>query len=293
MADIQSIHVALGALDQKQRDSFLASALSQQPSESLDSILQKQSLAILPVNSRVRLVFNMEMFPLAHSYRTPNRVQQWVIPQVPDHLKPLVYSTSRFIREFQETLVSLQHGRGDFVKVFSLLNPDNMLEMVKRFQQEMDSFTDQLRDANGRFNRPGFQRRRPQKPEAETGKEDQKPAAAPAEAFADAPAEATDAQVEVQAEDGQESEPKVKRSTARGKVKATPAEPTEPAPEKTPKEEGDSPQEHTAENADAAGTPGESATPAPGAADMAAFGFDVLALAGASETAADPGDDGK
>jgi hypothetical protein len=57
MPDIQSLHSALGALPQKERNEFLGAVLSQQPVEFLESILQKLDLEELPANTRVRLVF--------------------------------------------------------------------------------------------------------------------------------------------------------------------------------------------------------------------------------------------
>lgn len=161
MPDIHSLHLALGAMSQKEREDFLGKALSQQPVETQDAILQRLDLKELPVNSRIQLVFRMGLSPVAHAFRAgQNRQLQWVIPQVPDHLRSLVYSTSRLINEFQETLACLQNGRGDFVKAFTLLNPETMLEMVNRFGDEMQAYTQQLREANGRFNRTGTQRPR-------------------------------------------------------------------------------------------------------------------------------------
>lgn len=161
MPDIQSLHLALGAMPQKERDEFLGAALSQQPVASLENILQRLALEELAVNTKVRLVFKMGLSPVAHAFKAgPERQLNWVVPVVPDHLRPLVYSTSRLINEFQETLTCLQNGRGDFVKAFTLLNPETMLEMVNRFSDEMQTYTQQLRDANGRFNRTGAQRPR-------------------------------------------------------------------------------------------------------------------------------------
>lgn len=295
MADIQSIHVALGALNQKQKEGFLLSALSQQPPESLDAILQKLTLTELPVNTKVRLVFNMELFPLAHSYRAgKDRQLQWVIPQVPDHLRPLVYATSRLIKEFQETLVCLQHGRGDFVKVFTLLNPENMLEMVNRFQQEMDSYTSQLREANGRFNRPGFQRRgRPQQPstgeragEVKEEIKDPTPAETPAETATAAEAASAAPPVEPK-----EAEAKPKKASARAKNKAPEAEP--PAETQLESDKPDSDGAAPTEQQDESGSTGEPAAPDAATPSMSAFGFDVLALSGDGDRAAESVDDGK
>jgi len=159
MPDIQSLHLALGAMPQKERNDFLGAALSKQPVEFLENILNKLGLENLPVSVKVRLVFKMGLTPIAHGFKTgADRQLQWIVPVVPDHLRPLVYSTSRLINEFQETLACLQNGRGDFVKAFTLLNPENMLEMVNRFNDEMQAYTQQLREANGRLNRYGTQR---------------------------------------------------------------------------------------------------------------------------------------
>lgn len=285
MADIQSILSALGALNQKEREHFLVTALSQQPGESMDFILQKLDLTGLPVNTRVRLVFAMEMFPLAHSYRAgPNRELHWVVTKVPEHLRPLVYATSRLITEFQETLTCLQNGRGDFVKVFSLLNPENMMEMLNRFQQEMSDYTNQLRDANGRFNRPRFQRRKPIT--AAQGEQEAKP-------------QQDEQQPTPESESVEAAAPKPKRSTAR-KAKTVPAQTPDPAPEQDAADAtGDVPAntdagEAKADHAEEAPAPDAVITPAKESEpDMSAFGFDVLALAGGSEQPAESGEDGK
>lgn len=336
MPEIQSLHLALGAMSQKEREYFLGAALSHQPLESLDAILRKLALEELPANSKVQLVFQMGMHPMAHSYRTGQERQlQWVIPQVPEHLRTLVYSTSRLIAEFQETLVCLQHGRGDFVKAFTLLNPENMLEMVNRFSTEMQNYTQQLRDANGRFNRTGPYRGRPasgprpassgqtppdavknQREKDQHGK-DQSNGEAPASSPA---ASSTDAETTRKARKANAKTRGKDQTPAVESAAASPAEsPTESAPvdaasdaesasvaetasAETSADEGSSQTEQpeTVPPADTAPAPdagGDSIATSSEEA-LAAFGFDVLALAAekAGETAPEgetSGDSGK
>jgi hypothetical protein len=279
MPDIQSLHSALGALPQKERNEFLGVALSQQPVEFLESILQKLDLEELPVNAKVRLVFKMGLSPVAHAYKAgPERQLQWVVPAVPDHLRPLVYSTSRLINEFLETLACLKNGKGDFVKAFTLLNPDNMLEMVNRFNEEMQTYTQQLRDANGRFNRYGQQRgRRGNGPKP--GTLAASPQDAPREQF-----------VSETAIPGPETELKTRKSNAKARSKAQP-QPTEkngenpsgfesPAPElihELPSEPA-APEAVSSEATPTTVSDGDSTSSLTGN-ELAAFGFDVLAAA--------------
>lgn len=288
MPDIHSLHLALGAMSQKEREDFLGKALSQQTVETQDAILQRLDLKELPVNSRVQLVFRMGLSPVAHAFRAgQNRQLQWVIPQVPDHLRSLVYSTSRLISEFQETLVCLQNGRGDFVKAFSLLNPETMLEMVNRFGDEMQAYTQQLREANGRFNRSSAQRPRRTPASRPSGDSD----AAPMEAAK------THQDNEAQTHAPAESEPeqKTRKTTARSRTKAQAPE-TELA-EATPGDEANQAKITPADSASQAEAQGDMPTPDAGdgsitpstAEELAAFGFDVLGAAAdiAAETTPD------
>ncbi|MDR1242227.1 MAG: hypothetical protein LBM00_05530 [Deltaproteobacteria bacterium] len=281
MPDIQSLHSALGTLPQKERNEFLGAALSQQPVEFLESILQKLGLEELPVNAKVRLVFKMGLSPVAHAYKAgPDRQLQWVIPSVPDHLRPLVYSTSRLINEFLETLACLKNGKGDFVKAFTLLNPDNMLGMVNRFNDEMQTYTQQLREANGRFNRYGQQRGR-----HGNGLKPATPAASPQDAPQEQPASKI-------AMPEPEPELKTRKSNAKTRSKAQPqaAEKSgenpsgveSPAPalihEPVPESVAIDASSYECEAAPAAVPDGDSASSLTGN-ELAAFGFDVLAAA--------------
>lgn len=286
MPDIQSLHLALGAMTQKERDDFLGKALSQQPVESQDAILQLLDLKELPANSRVQLVFRMGLSPVAHAFRGgQDRQLRWVIPQVPDHLRTLVYSTSRLINEFQETLVCLQHGRGDFVKVFTLLNPETMLEMINRFSEEMQNYTQQLRDANGRFSRTGPQRAR-RTPGARSAVPDQAADSVKTQGDEEPPAP-------VDAETTQ----KPRKATPKTRTKAqTP--PAESAADAAPDAEsapaeiaiGEATSQAEAQEAAPAADAISDASSAQSAQDaLAAFGFDVLAVA--AETGTTPPED--
>jgi hypothetical protein len=320
MPDIQSLHLALGAMTQKEREDFLGKALSHQPLESQDAILQKLDLTELPANSKVQLVFRMGMYPMAHAFRGgQDRQLRWVIPQVPDHLRTLVYSTSRLIAEFQETLGCLQHGRGDFVKAFTLLNPETMLEMVNRFSTEMQTYTQQLRDANGRFNRTGLQRGRPgsgprpgasgqtapnavkeQSGKGQTGKDQsdkdqvngEASASSPASTDTDTTRKARKANAKARTKDqAPVTEPAATASATESAVDA--ASGAEAGPAETSAGEDASQAEHqeqeptptaddtpTAEIAPALGTDAKAESAAkPSEETLAAFGFDVLALA--------------
>jgi hypothetical protein len=275
MSDTQSILSALGAMPRKQREEFLGMTLSQQPVEALEAILKKLDLKELPVNSKVGLVFGMGLSPVAHAFRGgPARELRWVIPQVPDHLRPLVYATSRLINEFQETLLCLQNGRGDFAKALALLNPETMLGMVTRFTDEMQTYTQQLRDANGRFNRNGPARGRrgavPRTPRAE------EPAAEGAtEPAATPPAEAESAPGQKTRRTATRSKTKVQDASPEGSVPVADA-PTEEPPASSGAEE-------------AQASPGMDAQQEQADAirlsetELAAFGFDIQAVASGIE----------
>lgn len=298
MPDIQSLLLALGAMPQKEKDEFLGAALSQQPSASLEAILLKLALEELAVNAKVRLVFKMGLSPVAHAFKAgPERQLNWVVPVVPDHLRPLVYSTSRLINEFQETLACLQNGRGDFVKAFTLLNPETMLEMVNRFSDEMQSYTQQLRDANGRFNRTGAQRFR-----RNAGPRTASPQALPANEVKDTSDEQapdTAAPTAPEAESGQKG-----RKTASRRTKTSKASDPEPmglGPSNAMPEASDSVSSDAApadfepafseapgESAQDSGQPAfstDSISSGLSAEELASFGFDVTAVAANSETA--------
>ena len=271
MPDIQSLHLALGAMSQKERESFLGMALSHQPIEALSNLLLKLDLKELPVNSKVRLVFDMGLFPVGHSYRFgQDRQLNWVVPAVPDHLRHLVYSTSRLINEFQETLECLKNGRGDFVKVFALLNPENMLEMVNRFSTEMDNYTQQLRDANGRFLRSSqYRNKRKGTPVA--------PPVVPqqTEIAAQEPPVTTEGETKA------EEKPKKASGRAKAKEQPQPKEADGAGFDSAPVESGIvAPPPGEDSQAAAQGTePSEESPTALTAEELAAFGFDVLATA--------------
>jgi len=293
MPDIQSLQLALGAMPQKERDDFLGAALSKQPVEFLENILNKLGLENLPVSVKVRLVFKMGLTPIAHGFKTgADRQLQWIVPVVPDHLRPLVYSTSRLINEFQETLACLQNGRGDFVKAFTLLNPETMLEMVNRFNDEMQTYTQQLREANGRLNRYGAQR----------GGRGNGPKPAP-----NASSQATPKDQPAPAASFPEEEavqkPRKASARTRSKAQSLPAEESnemtsaagspalEVAPEPLPAPSSESFASETIPSE--AGSPGDVDGESGGASsgetvssltkdEMAAFGFDVLAAAAES-----------
>lgn len=292
MPDIHSLHLALGAMSQKDREDFLGKALSRQSVETQDAILQRLDLKELPVNSRIQLVFRMGLSPVAHAFRAgQNRQLQWVVPQVPDHLRSLVYSTSRLINEFQETLACLQNGRGDFVKAFTLLNPETMLEMVNRFGDEMQTYTQQLREANGRFNRTGTQRPRrtpASRPSGDSG-------AAPVEAAKEREGDAPKAQAPAESE----PEQKTRKTTARSRAKAQ-AHVTEPA-EAAPGGEADHAETtvaHVALQAKAQADPpasdaGDGLITQTTAEELTAFGFDVMGAAADTAPETTPDDSGK
>jgi hypothetical protein len=226
----------------------------------------------------------MGLSPVAHAYKAgPERQLQWVIPVVPDHLRLLVYSISRLINEFLETLSCLKNGKGDFVKAFTLLNPDNMLEMVNRFTDEMQTYTQQLREANGRFNRYGQQRdRRDNGPKA----------AVPIVLSQDAPQDSPQNQP-VSKSELPETEPerKIRKANAKTRSKAQPqSEGKSESASSVESPAAELVQEPELESA----TPGAALSktiPAPGPESdgdstplltgdaMAAFGFDVLAAA--------------
>lgn len=271
MPDTQSLHLALGAMTRKEREEFLGAALSQQPVEFLDSIFQKLALEDMPVNAKVRLVFKMGLSPVAHAFKAgPERQLQWVVPVVPEHLRVLVYATSRLINEFQETLACLQNGRGDFAKAFTLLNPENMLEMVNRFGDEMQTYTQQLRDANGRFNRTGQQR----------GRRSNGPRPAPT----DKPSREQPAPEPTVSET--ESTQKMRKTSSRTRTKALPQTPDE-APGNNPA--ADSPPLESTPDVGASAEPAAvesnaSASSTLSQEELNSFGFDVSAAAQSYQT---------
>ena len=144
------------ALTMEQKERFLGDVLSQLSPEVFEAVLLQQRSKLLSMsnNGKVQLAFRMGISPVAHAYRPGGSGSlQWELPQVPEHLRPLVYETSRLIFECQSALGALVQGRGDFTRALGLLNPAAVQEMTNRFRTEMQEYTNQLRAASGRIRR--------------------------------------------------------------------------------------------------------------------------------------------
>ena len=260
-----------GALTREQKERFLVEALSQLPLESFEGVLlqQRTLLPAMSNNGKVQLAFRMGISPVAHAYRQGGSGSlNWELPQVPEHLRPLIYETSRLIFECQSALAALVQGRGDFTRALTLLNPAAIQEMADRFRAELQNYSTQLREASGRMRRPAAP-----PPNRRRGAEPTPPAepAAPA-----APA-------------------KAKKATPRSKPQAEPVtapaqEETRPDPAVTSDLTESAPGQSQASEEAPAPAPEENASPsdAEASAEQSAtstsssFGFDVLALAASS-----------
>lgn len=153
MPDTRSLTSALEALTPEEKERFLAGALSASPAL-LETILPRLPLRDLPENAKARICFQMQVTPVGHAHRNPAGVLNWELPQVPEPLRPLVYSLSRLIGDSQATMAALMNGRGDFTRAFELLNPTYVQAMTDKIRVEMQAYSAALREAGGRRTRP-------------------------------------------------------------------------------------------------------------------------------------------
>lgn len=92
----------------------------------------------------------------------------WELPQVPEPLRPLVYSLSRLIGDSQATMAALVNGRGDFSRAFELLNPTYVQAMTDKIRAEMQAYSAALREAGGRRTRQPAPTPKQQQPTEQT-----------------------------------------------------------------------------------------------------------------------------
>lgn len=191
MPDTQSLTSALDALTQEEKERFLAGALSASPAL-LETIVPRLPLRDLPENAKARICFQMQVTPVGHAHRNAAGVLNWELPQVPEPLRPLVYSLSRLIGDSQAAMVALVNGRGDFTRAFELLNPTYVQGITDKIRAEMQAYSAALRDAGGRRPRPVAQPQQKQAAEQPSAAPKSKRANQKAKPQAAAPAQAHD-----------------------------------------------------------------------------------------------------
>lgn len=175
----ENISSLFADMNREDRERFLVEALRGVSPESLTGILSQAHLRDLLPAQKARIVSRLGVTAVAHSYR--NRETNdfiWTFPSVPTPFRPVVYTLSRMVMEFEAALSSAVQGRGDFAQVVLLIDPGKIENLTQDVRQIFQVYIDELRNASGRNRRPGRPRqsldtvseegKTEQTPEAET-----------------------------------------------------------------------------------------------------------------------------
>ena len=138
-------HVALSENEQQ-----LSTALASLTPEALERVLLKTPLRDLPAQAKVRMAFRLDATLVAHSYRLRTGDLRWELPQVPSPLRPVVYSLSHLASQLQFATQNLTNGRGDYSRLYPLLAPEQLQEVVTIVRAPLVTYATRLREAMGR-----------------------------------------------------------------------------------------------------------------------------------------------
>lgn len=146
MPDINQFPSALSEVQEQQ----LSEALSSLTPDALERVLLKTSLRNLPAQAKVRVAFRLDATLVAHSYRLRTGDLRWELPQVPSNLRPVVYSLSHLASQLQFAAQNLTNGRGDYARLYPLLAPEQLQEVVTTVRAPLVTYATRLREAMGR-----------------------------------------------------------------------------------------------------------------------------------------------
>lgn len=133
--------------DQEQQ---LSDALASLAPDALERVLLKTPLRELSPQARVRVAWRLDATLVAHSYRLRTGELHWELPVVPSPLRPVVYSLSHLAAQLQSATQNLTNGRGDYARLYPLLAPDQLLQMVGTVRTPLYDYAMRLREASGR-----------------------------------------------------------------------------------------------------------------------------------------------
>lgn len=146
MPDTDQSRAALSEVHEQQ----LSEALAALAPEALERVLLKTPLRDLSPQARVRVAFRLDATLVAHSYRLRTGDLHWELPLVPSPLRPVVFSLSHLAAQLQSATQNLTNGRGDYARLYPLLAPEQLQQVVGIVRTPLQDYAARLREAMGR-----------------------------------------------------------------------------------------------------------------------------------------------
>ena len=132
------------------QEQHLSDALATLAPDALERVLLKTPLRELSPQARVRVAWRLDATLVAHSYRLRTGELHWELPLVPSPLRPVVFSLSHLAAQLQSATQNLTNGRGDYARLYPLLAPEQLLQMVGTVRTPLYDYAMRLREASGR-----------------------------------------------------------------------------------------------------------------------------------------------